>query len=190
MRGLEEKVVIVTGGAQGIGQATSLRLHEEGCTVIVADRNAEGAEKVAADIRFAGGKAQSIALDVADRQSWADAVSHVVRTHSRIDGLVNNAGDRGVEQDDQQRADTAPAVERFEPCRLAAILNGGLALFVVHGNPPGCPRRSAAPSALAVVGPGQNAPETLSFWSCLGAGRAAMRRMSGRDAVAVGAGAP
>lgn len=92
MRGLEGKVVIVTGGAQGIGKATALRLSEEGCVVIVADRNHDGAEAVAAEIRSANGKAGAVSLDVANRQSWQDAVASTTQTHSRIDGLVNNAG--------------------------------------------------------------------------------------------------
>jgi 3-oxoacyl-[acyl-carrier protein] reductase len=92
MRGLEGKVVIVTGGAQGIGKATALRLGEEGCVVIVADRNRDGAEAVAAEIRSAKGKAEAVSLDVVDHQSWQDAVSNVTQNHSRIDGLVNNAG--------------------------------------------------------------------------------------------------
>lgn len=94
MRGLQGKVVIVTGGAQGIGKATALRLSEEGCVVILADRNRDGAEAAAAEIRSASGKAEAVSLDVTDRQSWQDTVSNITRTHPRIDGLVNNAGVR------------------------------------------------------------------------------------------------
>lgn len=92
MRGLKDKVVIVTGAAQGIGKATALRLAEEGAIVVIADRNAEGAEAVAAEIRAANGQASSVAIDVSDRQSWLDAAETVRHAHGRVDGLVNNAG--------------------------------------------------------------------------------------------------
>ncbi|AFL50340.1 3-oxoacyl-[acyl-carrier protein] reductase [Sinorhizobium fredii] len=92
MRGLEGKIIILTGGAQGIGKSTALRLAEERAVVIVADRNLEGAEAVAAEIRSSGGKARSIQLDVSSKQSWQDAVATLKDEHGGVDGLVNNAG--------------------------------------------------------------------------------------------------
>ncbi|MGK9339552.1 SDR family NAD(P)-dependent oxidoreductase [Sinorhizobium meliloti] len=92
MRGLKDKIVVVTGSAQGIGRATALRLAEEGMVVVVADRNAEGAEAVAGEIRSANGRAFSVALDVSDRQSWRDAAETIRQAYGRVDGLVNNAG--------------------------------------------------------------------------------------------------
>lgn len=92
MRGLRDKIVVVTGSAQGIGRATALRLGEEGMIVIVADRNAEGAEAVAGEIRAANGRASFVALDVSDRQSWLTAAEQIRQAHGRVDGLVNNAG--------------------------------------------------------------------------------------------------
>lgn len=92
MRGLKDKVIIVTGSAQGIGRATALRLNEEGAAVVVADVNAEGASKVAAEIAAAGGRSMAAALNVTSRQSWADAVTAVMAAFGQIDGLVNNAG--------------------------------------------------------------------------------------------------
>lgn len=92
MRGLSGKVIIVTGSAQGIGKATALRLHEEGVTVVVADRNGDGAAATAAEIVGKGGKALALTLDVAERASWQDAIAKVIDAFGRIDGLVNNAG--------------------------------------------------------------------------------------------------
>lgn len=92
MRGLKDKVIIVTGGAQGIGKSTAERLSEEGATVVVADRNIEGAQQVAKSLEANGTKAMAVLLDVAERESWNQCVSTVVETLGTIDGLVNNAG--------------------------------------------------------------------------------------------------
>jgi 3-oxoacyl-[acyl-carrier protein] reductase len=92
MRGLKDKVVFVTGAAQGIGEAIALRLHEEGAAVVVADRNVPGAERVAGQIGQAGGRALAVALDVASRDGWAAATAQALEAFGQIDGLANNAG--------------------------------------------------------------------------------------------------
>lgn len=92
MRGLRDKVILVTGGAQGIGKATALRLAEENAVLVVGDRNGRGAEAVADDIRANGGKARSVELDVSSRQSWQDAAVRINDDLGGLDGLVNNAG--------------------------------------------------------------------------------------------------
>lgn len=92
MRGLNDKVIIVTGSAQGIGRATALRLSEEQAIVVVADQNEDGAVEVVAEIKSTGGSALAIRLDVAERESWKDSIKSVVDIYGHIDGLVNNAG--------------------------------------------------------------------------------------------------
>ena len=92
MRGLKDKVIIVTGAAQGIGRATAQRLHEEGVQVALADRNEAGVEKAAQEIRDQGGRAQAFAIDVSDRESWVAAIAKILEAFGGIDGLVNNAG--------------------------------------------------------------------------------------------------
>lgn len=92
MRGLKDKVVIVTGAARGIGAAIAQRLFEEGAKVILADCNIEGAREGAAAINAAGGEALAAELDVASRESWLALVDTVIAKFGRIDGLVNNAG--------------------------------------------------------------------------------------------------
>lgn len=92
MRGLNGKIIVVTGAAQGIGRATALRLHEEGAKVVVADRNKAGADSVVSEIAGQGGDAFAVDLDVGSRQSWESAVGAIVATYGHIDGLVNNAG--------------------------------------------------------------------------------------------------
>jgi len=92
MRGLKDKVIIVTGGAQGIGEAIAHRLSAEGSTVVIADRNEQGAERVAAALRSEGREALAVALDVSERGSWQNAIDKILDRYERLDGLVNNAG--------------------------------------------------------------------------------------------------
>ena len=89
---LAGKTAIVTGGARGIGQATSFRLAEAGAHVVVADLNEGGAQATAAAIRDRGGAAEGIALDVADLANVNAAFGRVGEARGRIDVLVNNAG--------------------------------------------------------------------------------------------------
>lgn len=92
MRGLKDKVIVVTGGAQGIGRATALRLAEEGAIVVIADRNLEGARATMKDVEASGARSLAIELDVSDRESWVQIAIKIKETFDGADGLVNNAG--------------------------------------------------------------------------------------------------
>ncbi len=92
MRGLAGKIVIVTGGGGGIGGATCRRFAEAGSVVQVFDIDLGAAERVAAGIVAAGGKAEAAACDITDHDAVNAAVGAVVARHGRVDVLVNNAG--------------------------------------------------------------------------------------------------
>ena len=92
MRNLQDKTVIVTGGGGGIGGATCKRFAAEGARVAVFDMNLDAAEKVAAAIRDAGGRAQAFRADITDRASVDAAVAATEAQLGPIDVLVNNAG--------------------------------------------------------------------------------------------------
>lgn len=88
----EGKVALVTGAGQGIGQATALRLSEEGAAVGVLDRNPETASATAKIISQNSGRAVDLVADVADTGAVAACVERLNSTFGRIDMLVSNAG--------------------------------------------------------------------------------------------------
>ncbi|MBB3900404.1 SDR family NAD(P)-dependent oxidoreductase [Roseococcus suduntuyensis] len=89
---LRGKVALVTGGASGIGRATALRMAEEGARVLVADRDGEGAARVAETIRQAGGEAHGQACDVTVEAEVAGMVRAACDAWGRLDCAFNNAG--------------------------------------------------------------------------------------------------
>jgi len=89
---LKDKVAIVTGGTQGIGRATALRLAQEGARVVVAARGKEGLDAVAAEVRKAGGTAAAVQADVSKAAACERVVAEALAAFGRIDILVNNAG--------------------------------------------------------------------------------------------------
>lgn len=88
----QNRTVIVTGGAGGIGGATCRRFGAEGARVAVFDLNLQAADQVAADIRAAGGQALALRCDITDRASVGAAVAATEAQFGAIDVLVNNAG--------------------------------------------------------------------------------------------------
>ena len=87
---LDGKVAVISGAAAGIGQASAVRLAEEGAQIVIADR--EDAAKTLQLIKSAGGKAQAIRCDVSDPESVAGLQRQVEQGAGRCDILVNNAG--------------------------------------------------------------------------------------------------
>jgi NAD(P)-dependent dehydrogenase (short-subunit alcohol dehydrogenase family) len=88
---LADKVIIVTGSAQGIGRAYAKGVAEQGAGVIVADIKEDGAQTVAEEINGAGGRATALRVDIADEASIAEMVAKATAAYGGIDGLVNNA---------------------------------------------------------------------------------------------------
>ncbi len=89
---LEGKVAIVTGGAQGMGRAISLRLAQEGARIVIADLTQEAGQKVVEEIASAGGEAVAVATDVRNQEQVQSMVDTAVREFGGLDILVNNAG--------------------------------------------------------------------------------------------------
>jgi 3-oxoacyl-[acyl-carrier protein] reductase len=86
-----DKVAIVTGAGQGIGEAYAKALAAEGAAVVIAEINAEQGTRVAAQIQSSGGRAHFVRTDVASPDSAVALAGETVRTFGGIDYLVNNA---------------------------------------------------------------------------------------------------
>lgn len=89
---LADKVAIVTGGSQGIGEAIAKRYANEGANVAILNRNADKANRVVRDIEEAGGTAACFACDIANVASINSAVAAARDRFGDINILVNNAG--------------------------------------------------------------------------------------------------
>lgn len=92
---VEGKVALITGGGSGIGRATALLFGREGARVAIADYNAEGGERVAKEIRNAGGAAEFHAADVSNPADVETLIGKLVAAHGRLDCAFNNAGIEG-----------------------------------------------------------------------------------------------
>lgn len=90
--GLEHKVVIVTGGAKGIGAAITRAFAAEGAVPCIFGRNPREADALVAEIAAAGGRAEAFACELTDEAQVRAAVAAVLAQQGRIDVVVNNAG--------------------------------------------------------------------------------------------------
>jgi NAD(P)-dependent dehydrogenase (short-subunit alcohol dehydrogenase family) len=86
------KVVVITGGASGIGRATALAFAREGAGVVIGDIDVAGAENTVAMIRDMGGKADCIRVDVAKSDDVQALVMKAVGQYGGLDFAFNNAG--------------------------------------------------------------------------------------------------
>jgi 2-hydroxycyclohexanecarboxyl-CoA dehydrogenase len=130
MRGLKNRTVLVTGGANGIGAATARRLAEEGCTIGILDMDGAAGEGVADAIRSRGRQASFHDVDISDYAAVARAVESFEASFGPVSFLVNNAGwDRAL-----NFLDSAPdfwrkvvAINLFGPLNVSHVVLRGMA---------------------------------------------------------------
>lgn len=89
---LQDKVIIVSGGAKGIGQGISNVLAAEGAIPVIIGRNREDNKQTVSVITDKGGKAFQVVAELTQPAACKEAINAVVGEFSRVDGLVNNAG--------------------------------------------------------------------------------------------------
>lgn len=92
MKKLENKIAIITGGADGLGKAGAQRFAAEGAQVVIWDLNEEKANETVHNIHENGGKACFMKVNTAKFEEVEKAVAEVMTTYNHIDILVNNAG--------------------------------------------------------------------------------------------------
>jgi short-subunit dehydrogenase len=91
-RALRDRVVVITGASSGIGAATAVACGREGMRVALAARRKERLERVADDVRAAGGQVRLVPTDVREEPAVQALIDETVAAWGRLDVLVNNAG--------------------------------------------------------------------------------------------------
>lgn len=89
---LRDRVALVTGGANGLGEGSALALARAGARIAIADKDAPAGERAAAAIRAAGGEALFLPIDLMDGAAIAPMVNAAADHFGRLDTLVNNVG--------------------------------------------------------------------------------------------------
>jgi len=89
---LKDRVVMVTGGAQGLGEGIARRMATEGATLIIADMNGALATTVANSLKSEGHQALAVTVDVAERPQMQAAIKKTADTFGKLDVMFNNAG--------------------------------------------------------------------------------------------------
>lgn len=92
MSEIKDKVVIITGGSSGLGEATARRLAGRGAKVMLAARREGKLKEIVEDIQKAGGTAEYQLTDVTNQEAVEALVQATQKTYGRVDVLVNNAG--------------------------------------------------------------------------------------------------
>lgn len=116
--GLKDKVIVVTGGAKGIGAAIVRACAKEGAVPIIVGRDAEAGEKLRSEVCGSSGKCELITVELSTPESCADAVQEVAKRLGRLDALVNNAG-----------VNDKVGLENGSPADFLASLNRNLAHY-------------------------------------------------------------
>src|SRR5579864_6192163 len=89
---VKDKVIIVTGGAKGIGAAIVRACATEGAIPVVVDRDEEASKELQSELKNKGSACGLIAVDLASSESCSKSLHQILKNFGRIDALVNNAG--------------------------------------------------------------------------------------------------
>ena len=120
MKRLEGKVSLITGAAQGIGEATALKFAREGAIVVVCDVQQAGIDQVVAQCEAAGAQAVRYVMDVTTREQVESVVAQVKARFGRIDALTNNPG---ITQDARLQKMTLAQFDRVIDVNLRGVFH-------------------------------------------------------------------
>jgi NAD(P)-dependent dehydrogenase (short-subunit alcohol dehydrogenase family) len=158
-------VALITGGSDGLGRATALRLARDGAAVCVCARGAERLRAVADEIRGAGGQALDVAADVSRPDGVEQVVQATLTRFGRLDILVNNAGQSAARvfetvDDAAWQADldlkVFAAIRAIRLCLPALRASGGTIVNVLnigsrHPGPRSMPTSASRAAGLAIT---------------------------------------
>jgi NADP-dependent 3-hydroxy acid dehydrogenase YdfG len=102
---IEGKIVVITGGSSGLGEATARHLAAKGAIPAIAARRMDRLKKIVVEIKAAGGNAQAFSVDVTKKTEVDKLIADVVAAFGRIDVLINNAGLMAIAPMSQGRTD-------------------------------------------------------------------------------------
>jgi len=120
MKKLENKITIITGGADGIGRAGAIKFAENGATVIIWDMNEEKGASTVSEILEKDGKAEFRKVNVANYNEVENAVNEIIEKHRAIDILVNNAG---ITRDSSLKKMTSEQWDQVISVNLTGVFN-------------------------------------------------------------------
>lgn len=92
MSNIQDKVVVITGGSSGLGEATARHLAAKGAKVFIGARRVDKLDAIVSEIQLAGGDAASMGMDVTKRPEVDAFIQAALQKYGRLDVLVNNAG--------------------------------------------------------------------------------------------------
>ncbi len=89
---MENKVVVITGGSSGAGEALAYKFSSEGFNVVIGGTNLESLKKVQSNIQSLGSKCEYIVHDVSVEREVKKMIDHTIKSYGRLDVLICNAG--------------------------------------------------------------------------------------------------
>jgi NAD(P)-dependent dehydrogenase (short-subunit alcohol dehydrogenase family) len=126
MSPLAKKVALVTGGAQGLGEALCRALGEDGAIVAVADIRRDAAEALATKLKHDGIDSVALPLDVADQGQAEAAIRRLQESHGGIDILINNAAIDKTVSIEELTVSEWHVEARPHGVKVTAVVSGGM----------------------------------------------------------------
>jgi len=120
MKRLENKIAIITGGADGIGKAGALEFARQGATVLVWDMNEEKGASTVQEIEALGSKGEFFKVNVASYEEVENTVASIMEKYKRIDILINNAG---ITRDSSLKKMTSEQWDQVISVNLTGVFN-------------------------------------------------------------------